>query len=60
MPWPVSITPASLKVFDSGTDGGRAYLVMELVEGESLSKALAAKRLIGGPSGVCRKGGIVA
>lgn len=37
--------PGIVKVFDSGMDGGRAYLVMELVDGEALSKALAAKKL---------------
>ena len=37
--------PGIVKVFDSGMDSGRAYLVMELVEGEALSKALAAKKL---------------
>jgi tetratricopeptide (TPR) repeat protein/tRNA A-37 threonylcarbamoyl transferase component Bud32 len=37
--------PGIVKVFDSGMDGGRAYLVMELVEGEALSKVLAAKSL---------------
>ncbi|MBV8880918.1 MAG: protein kinase [Planctomycetaceae bacterium] len=37
--------PGIVKVFDTGMDEGRAYLVMELVEGEPLSKVLAAKRL---------------
>jgi len=37
--------PGIVKVFDSGMDSGRAYLVMELIEGEALSKALAAKKL---------------
>jgi tetratricopeptide (TPR) repeat protein/tRNA A-37 threonylcarbamoyl transferase component Bud32 len=35
--------PGIVRVYDSGMDAGRAYLVMELVEGESLSKKLAAK-----------------
>jgi serine/threonine-protein kinase len=34
--------PGIVKVYDSGMDAGRAYLVMELVDGESLSKKLAA------------------
>ena len=34
--------PGIVKVYDSGMDGGRAYLVMELVEGESLSKRSAS------------------
>jgi tetratricopeptide (TPR) repeat protein/tRNA A-37 threonylcarbamoyl transferase component Bud32 len=37
--------PAIVKVFDAGGDGGQAYLVMELVPGEPLSKILAAKSL---------------
>jgi tetratricopeptide (TPR) repeat protein/tRNA A-37 threonylcarbamoyl transferase component Bud32 len=37
--------PGIVKVFDSGMDGGRAYLVMELVEGEALSKVLAGRTL---------------
>jgi tetratricopeptide (TPR) repeat protein/tRNA A-37 threonylcarbamoyl transferase component Bud32 len=36
--------PHIVKVFDAGSDGGRAWLVMELVPGEALSKILAAKR----------------
>jgi tetratricopeptide (TPR) repeat protein/tRNA A-37 threonylcarbamoyl transferase component Bud32 len=36
---------AIVKVFDAGGDGGQAYLVMELVPGEPLSKVLEAKRL---------------
>ncbi|RPH47520.1 MAG: serine/threonine protein kinase, partial [Planctomycetota bacterium] len=34
-----------VKVFDAGSEGDKAYLVMELVAGESLAKVLAAKRL---------------
>jgi tetratricopeptide (TPR) repeat protein/tRNA A-37 threonylcarbamoyl transferase component Bud32 len=37
--------PGIVKVFDSGVDAGRAYLVMELVDGEPLSRVLAAKAL---------------
>jgi tetratricopeptide (TPR) repeat protein/tRNA A-37 threonylcarbamoyl transferase component Bud32 len=37
--------PGVVKVFDAGTDGDKAYLVMELVAGESLAKVLAARRL---------------
>jgi serine/threonine-protein kinase len=37
--------PAIVKVYDAGGDGGQAYLVMELVPGEPLSKILAAKTL---------------
>jgi tetratricopeptide (TPR) repeat protein/tRNA A-37 threonylcarbamoyl transferase component Bud32 len=37
--------PGIVKVFDSGIDGGRAYLIMELVEGQPLSKVFAAKAL---------------
>jgi tetratricopeptide (TPR) repeat protein/tRNA A-37 threonylcarbamoyl transferase component Bud32 len=37
--------PSVVKVFDAGTDGEKAYLVMELVPGESLSKVLESKRL---------------
>jgi len=37
--------PAIVKVFDAGGDGGQAYLVMELVPGEPLSKVLQSKRL---------------
>jgi len=36
--------PHIVKVFDAGSDGGRAWLVMELVPGEALSKILAAKK----------------
>ncbi len=35
--------PGIVRVFDSGLDGDRAYLVMELVEGEPLSKRLRPK-----------------
>jgi len=35
--------PGIVRVFDSGLDGDRAYLVMELVEGEPLSKRMAAR-----------------
>jgi tetratricopeptide (TPR) repeat protein/tRNA A-37 threonylcarbamoyl transferase component Bud32 len=35
--------PGIVRVFDSGLDGDRAYLVMELVEGEPLSKRLTPK-----------------
>ena len=37
--------PGVVKVFDAGSEGDKAYLVMELVAGESLAKVLAAKRL---------------
>jgi tRNA A-37 threonylcarbamoyl transferase component Bud32/tetratricopeptide (TPR) repeat protein len=37
--------PGVVKVFDAGTDGDKAYLVMELVAGEPLSKVLESKRL---------------
>jgi len=37
--------PGIVKVFDSGMDAGRAYLVMELVDGEGLSKTLACGTL---------------
>jgi tetratricopeptide (TPR) repeat protein/tRNA A-37 threonylcarbamoyl transferase component Bud32 len=37
--------PAIVKVYDAGGDGGQAYLVMELVPGEPLSKVLESKRL---------------
>jgi len=37
--------PAVVKVYDAGGDGGQAYLVMELVPGEPLSKILASKSL---------------
>ena len=37
--------PSVVKVYDAGGDGGQAYLVMELVPGEPLSKVLEAKRL---------------
>jgi tetratricopeptide (TPR) repeat protein/tRNA A-37 threonylcarbamoyl transferase component Bud32 len=37
--------PAIVRVFDAGGDGGQAYLVMELVAGEPLSKVLEAKKL---------------
>lgn len=36
---------AIVKVYDAGGDGNRAYLVMELVPGEPLSKVLQSKRL---------------
>jgi tetratricopeptide (TPR) repeat protein/tRNA A-37 threonylcarbamoyl transferase component Bud32 len=37
--------PGVVKVYDAGSDGGQAYLVMELVPGEPLSKILAEKTL---------------
>jgi tetratricopeptide (TPR) repeat protein/tRNA A-37 threonylcarbamoyl transferase component Bud32 len=37
--------PGVVKVFDAGGEGGQAYLVMELVPGEPLSKILASKAL---------------
>ena len=37
--------PGIVKVFDAGSDGGQAWLVMELVRGEPLSKVLASKSL---------------
>src|SRR6185436_16457478 len=37
--------PNIVKVFDAGGDGGQAWLVMELVPGEPLSKVLQSKRL---------------
>ena len=36
--------PGIIRVYDSGIDGGRAYLVMELVDGTALSKVLAEKK----------------
>lgn len=36
--------PAIVRVFDAGVDAGRAYLVMEHVPGEPLSKILPARR----------------
>jgi len=36
--------PGIVRVFDSGLDGDRAYLVMELVDGEPLSKRLTTRR----------------
>ncbi|HVE41119.1 MAG TPA: protein kinase [Planctomycetota bacterium] len=37
--------PGVVKVFDAGGEGGQAYLVMELVPGEPLSKILERKAL---------------
>src|SRR6185295_14775330 len=37
--------PAVVKVYDAGGEGGQAWLVMELVPGEPLSKVLLSKRL---------------
>jgi tetratricopeptide (TPR) repeat protein/tRNA A-37 threonylcarbamoyl transferase component Bud32 len=37
--------PGVVKVFDAGGEGGQAYLVMELVPGEPLSKILEARTL---------------
>lgn len=35
--------PHAVAVYDTGTDRGRAYIVMELVEGQTLAQLLAAK-----------------
>ncbi len=37
--------PGVVKVFDAGGEGGQAYLVMELVPGEALSKILERKAI---------------